>query len=137
MTTISFESSGKVKSSSPEALAAADSDMAVLGYVHGTMEDGRQYYAYVAIKPSKYREFYALTAAKKAMVIGQYGTVLAAGFDSQPPADVVKEMREVYGFDDQYEAKLKQDALAQQEAFFANQEKVRIDDIVAMMKKKP
>ena len=137
MTKIAFESSGKVKVSSPEALVEADNDMAILGYVHGTMEDGRPYYAYVAIIPSRYREFHALTAAKKAMVIGQYGTVIAAGFESEPPAEVVKEMQEVYGFDDQYEAKLKQEALKQQEVFFVNQEKVRIDDIVAMLKKKP
>ena len=136
MTKVAFDSSGKVKLSSPEALAEADNDMAILGYVHGTMEDGRPYYAYVAIIPSRYREFYALTAIKKAMVIGQYGTVIAAGFESQPPAEVVKEMREVYGFDDQYEAKLKQEEIKQQEAFYVNQDKVRIDDIVAMMKKK-
>jgi hypothetical protein len=136
MTAIAFESSGKVKHPSAENLAEADKDLYILGYVHGTMEDGRSYYAYVAIIPSKYREFHAMTAAKKAMVIGQYGTVIAAGFESEPPADVVKEMHDVYGFDEQFESKLKQEAIKQQEAFFKQQEATRIDDIVAMLKKK-
>ena len=136
MTSIAFDSSGKVKHSSADELAQADQNTAILSYVHGTMEDGRPYYAYVAVKPSKYREFHALTAAKKAMVIGEYGTVVAAGFELEPPADVVKEMREVYGFDDEYETKLKQEGLKQQEAFFAKQEKTRIDDIVAMLQKR-
>jgi hypothetical protein len=136
MTSIEFEASGKVKRPSGEELAQADEEMAVLSYVHGTMEDGRPYYAYVAIKPSRYREFHALTAARKAMVIGDYGTVIAAGFESEPPPEVVKEMREAYGFDDQYEGKLKQEALKQQQAFFEEQEKTRIDDIVRKLKRK-
>jgi hypothetical protein len=84
MTSIAFEASGKVRCSSTEELAEADKETAILGYVHGTMEDGRPYWAYVAIIPSKYREFHALTAARKAMVIGNYGTVVAAGFESRP-----------------------------------------------------
>ncbi len=136
MTSIAFEASGKVKHSSVEELAQADQETAILSYVHGTMEDGRPYYAYVAVKPSKYRDFHAMTAAMRPMVIGDYGTVVAAGFESEPPADVVKEMREVYGFDDQYEERLKSDALKQQEFFFAKLETKRIDDIVAMLQKK-
>jgi len=133
---ISFTSTGQVKEPTAEELAKADEDTAILGYVHGTMGDGRPYYAYVAIRPSRYREFHALTASQRALVIGDYGTVLAAGFEPQAPPEVEREMREVYGFDDQYEAKLKQQAIKQQETFFASQEKKRIDDIVAMLKTK-
>jgi hypothetical protein len=136
MTSIAFEASGRVKCHSAEELAEADKEMAILGYVHGTMEDGRPYYAYVAIKPSKYKEFHALTTARKAMVIGHYGTVVAAGLQSEPPPAIAKKMRDVYGFDEQYEAKLKQEALREKEKFFENQEKVRLDDIVAMLKNK-
>ena len=137
MTAIAFEASGKVKSPSADELAEADKGSAILGYVDGTMEDGRPYYAFVAIIPSKYQEFHALTAAKKPMVIGKYGTVFAAGFESQPPPEVVKEMREVYGFDNQLGAKLEAEALKQKKAFFDKQETTRIDDIVAMLKKMP
>ena len=136
MSAIAFEPTGKVKHPSVEDLAQADKDLAILGYVHGTMDDGRPYYAYVAILPSKYREFHALSAAKKAMVIGNYGTVIAAGFEFEPPADVVQEMQDVYGFDEQFETKLKQEAIKDQKAFFEKQETGRIDDIVAMLKKK-
>ena len=137
MVAIAFDSSGKVKPSSPEELAEADKNTYILCYVHGTMEeDGRPYYAYVAIVPSKYREFHALTAARKTMVIGDYGTVVAADFEFEPPPEVVEEMRHVYGFDDQLETKLRNEALKQQQAFFEKQEVKRIDDIVAMLKKK-
>jgi hypothetical protein len=45
-------------------------------------------------------------------------------------------MSEVEGLDNQYAEKLKQEALRQKECFFEKQGNTRIDDIVAMMKKK-
>ena len=136
MTAIAFDSSGKVKHSSAEELAVADQNTAIVSYVYGTMDDGRPYWAYVAIKPSMYREFHAITASTKAMVIGDYGTVIAAGFESEPPPEVVEEMHEVYGFDEQYEEQLRQEALKQQDVLFEKNETSRINDIVAMMLKK-
>jgi len=137
MVSIAFDSSGQVKQPSPEELAKTDQTKAILSYIHGTMDDGRPYWAYVAVRPSKYQEFYVLTVSMKPMVIGNYGTVVAAGFESTPPQEVVMEMREVYGFDDQFEAKLKTEALKQREALFDKQEAKRIDDIVGMLKKNP
>lgn len=135
-TEILFEPSGKVMRPSTNDLQQADQDTVILGYLHGDMNDGRPYYAYVAIQPSKYSELHALTAARKSIVIGNYGTVIAAGFNSEPPPEIIQEMRDIYGFDEQYEAKLKQEAIRQRAVFLANREKAHIDKIVAMLQQK-
>ena len=131
-----FEGAGKVKLSSGEELAKADQETAILAYTSGTTDDDRPYYAYVAVKPSKYQEFYALTSAKQALVIAEYGTIICGGFEEKPPLEVMNEMREIYGFDDGYEERLAQEAKRQLVAFLEKEEKARIDGIVRMLKHK-
>ncbi|HEV3263389.1 MAG TPA: DUF2610 domain-containing protein [Gemmataceae bacterium] len=131
-----FDKSGKVKAPTAAELQVADADSFILGFVHGTMEDGRPYWAYVAIKPSKYREFYDATSERRPMVIGDYGKVVRAGFDKEVPADAKKEMEEKYGFDENYEENLKKEAKQDQELFLEQQEAKHIAAIVDMLKKK-
>ena len=134
MTVFNFEPSGKLKLPSQEELLKADNDAAILTYSHGTM-DGNPYWAYVAVKPSKYREFSRRSAARESLVFKDYGTVLAGGFAASPPAEVVREMQEKYGADPAYEDKLVAEANKQQDAFVAKREEKRIMDIVTMLKK--
>jgi len=131
-----FESGGKVKLPSDEELAKADGETAILAYSNGTTEDGRPYYAYVAVKPSKYKEFYALTAARQALVIAEYGSVIRGGFEKEPPLEVLNEMREIYGFDNEFQEKLAHEAKKQLVAFLQKEEEARIDGIVRMLQHK-
>jgi hypothetical protein len=48
---------------------------------------------------------------------GKYGTVIASGFSVEPPPEVVRKMRETYGFDDEYEEKLVREARKQRTEF--------------------
>lgn len=130
---LNFDSSGKVKASTEEELAIADETSVILGYINGTLADGRPYYAYVAITPSKYREFYELTAARTPLTIEDYGFIIMFGYDYAPPPEVVEKMRNDYGFDENYGQKLKQDAEAQQKVFLDKQEASRLKDIVGKM----
>ena len=135
MTAFDFEPSGKMKLPSLQELLNADQDTAILAYSYG-MLDGAPYWAYVAVKPSKYHEFYRRANAKESFLLSDYGTVLASGMSGSPPPEVVREMHEKYGADPTYENKLIADANKQQDGFVATREQKRIRDIVTMLKKK-
>jgi hypothetical protein len=134
---LNFDASGKVQASTEEELAVADETTVILGYINGTLADGRPYYAYVAITPSKYREFYELTAARQPLTIEDYGSIIMFGYDYAPPPEVVEKMHTDYGFDENYGQKLRQDAEKQQKVFLDKKEADRLKDIVAMMTKQP
>lgn len=134
MVTHQFESSGKLKLPSAEAIASADRDTAIVCYTNGTLNDGRFYYAYVAVKPGKYLEFHELTSARKSIVLGEFGEILAAGFEPSPPDGVVKRMREEYGYDEQFAQRLKDEVVKQRGSFSKAQEEKRLMDIVAMLR---
>ena len=118
-----------------EELAEADKDSAILCYTDGRMEDGRPYYAYVAVKPSKYLAFKALTAAGGGLTLADYGDVIAGDFEAKPPQSVVDEMREKYDFDERFTEKLVRTIRAEQDAFMEQQEKNRLDKIVGYAEK--
>ena len=121
MTTFRFDKSGAPVLPSDEELATLDKEEAILAYTDGMMEDGRPYYAYVAVTPSMYPEFYAKTCARESLSLGDYGTIIACGFEESPSESVVAEMREQFGFDEGYETKLLQEAKEQQLLFMKNE----------------
>ena len=135
-TQFDLEESGKLREQTEEELAALDKLEALVGYFHGTVSDGRPYWAYLLIKPSKYKEFYELTTARKPLVPTDYGTIIASGYDAAPPPEVVKEMREKYDFDNNYETKIKEEAEKQQKVFLDKKEEDRMKNIINMLQKK-
>jgi hypothetical protein len=136
MTSFSFEPSGKMKLPSAQELAEADKDMAILAYSSGKAADGQAYWAYIAVTPSLYRSFHALSAAKQSLVLNDYGTVLEAGFGDAPPAEIMQAMKDDFGFDAGYTQKIVDDITGQQSAIAHNHEEQRLMDIVTMLKKK-
>ena len=136
MAAFSFEVSGKIKAPTAEQLAALDAESSVLAYTSGTMPDGRHFYAYVAVTPSRYAEFHRKTAAREQMIIGEYGEVIEGGFEASAPADIRQRMREEYGFDEQYEKKLLHEISAEREVFFQKQQEDRIANGLAILLKK-
>ena len=136
MATSMFKPSGELMPPTAEELAEADKDAAILCYTNGLLEDGRPYYAYIAVKPSKYQEFKKLTDARMGLTLGDYGEVIAGNFEASPPPEVVAEMRDKYGFDEHYAEKVVQKIRREQTTFMEQKEKKRLDDIVAMLKMK-
>ena len=137
MTTVfQFEPSGKIKLPSDEELTKLDGDNAILAYTSGVMQDGRPYYAYVAVRPSLYKKFRQLTAACQSMILSEYGEVIEAGIAAAPPPEVVQKMKDQYGCDPAYEDNLVKEALKQQAVFVQKKEDDRIGDIVNMLKKR-
>lgn len=129
-----FDTSGNIKVPSEQDLQKADKGAVIIAYTHGTTESGRPYYAYIAVKPSKYREFCERSERRNSIRLSDYGKIIVHGFESKPPANVVKHMRDKHGFDDEYEAKLKEAIHSQRKQFSIDQEEKRLIDIVAMMK---
>jgi|GEM_PF-2462035 len=136
MPAYNFDNTGKLKSPSQEQLQEADGGAMIVAYTTGTMQDGRDYYAYVGVKPSKYREFSELSEKRAPLRLNDYGRVLMAGFEQSAPAEVVKAMREQYGFDEHYEQALRVELERQRDKAGEKQEEKRLMDIVAMMKAK-
>lgn len=134
MTAFAFDAAGNFQPPSAEELARLDSIASIIAYSYGFMEDGRPYWAYVAVKPSLYQQFYAQSVARQSMVVGDYGTILAAGFESEPPAHIVQQMQDSYGCDPRYEEKLIAEVRKEQAAALSQNEEKRLMDIVAMMK---
>ena len=135
-TVFQFEPSGKIKLPPDEELAKLDGDNAVLAYTSGVMQDGRPYYAYVAVRPSLYKKFRQITAARQSVILGEYGELLEAGIATTPPLEVVQKMKNQYGCDPDYEQNIVQEALKQQAIFIQKKEDDRIGDIVNMLKKR-
>jgi len=135
MSALAFEDSGKVVKPSIEELLAADNDSAIIAYTDGIAEDGRPYYAYIAVKPSMYEEFHALTSARKPIVLEDYGTILAGDYAASAPPSVKQAMRETYGFDENFIEKIKENIMKMGKVFFEKKEDNRIMDIVGMLQK--
>lgn len=129
-----FEKDGKLKAPASEALAAADADSFLLVLDKGSIADGTPYWAYIAVKPSKYAEFIRLTQAHQPLRIGDYGTILKYGFEPDVPEAQREEMQREHGFDEQFVPKLLEDVKKAQGEFLKTQENQRLGDIVAMLK---
>jgi len=134
MVTLLFNPDGKVKVPSQAELEAIDRHTFIIAYTNGTMADGRPYYAYIAVQPSKYQEFHDMTAAGKPLVMSHYGQVIIADFAVRPPQDIVDYMREEYGFEDNLESGLQQQLTLQRGAFIQQNEVSRLQYIASMMK---
>jgi len=117
-------------------LAAADSHSAIIVLDQGSMKTGRPYWAYLAVTPSKYKEFIEATKARKPIRHKDYGKVLKHGFAKQVPLDVQDEMKREHGFDEHYLETLAKELRVARTQFDKQQEDKKIGDIVAMLKMK-
>ena len=64
----------------------------MLDLFSGVDNAGRPYYAYVAVIPSKYMDYRSRLAAGEAIVLKDYGDIIAEGDAVLPPADLQKRM---------------------------------------------
>ena len=129
-----FGKDGTLKDLTAEELAAADADSSVIELNHGTLNDGTPYWAYIAVKPSRYKDFKRLTADHQPIRLTEYGNILKFGFDDLVPTSVREEMKQKHGCEDAFLTTLAADVKAAQATFLKQQEDMRIADIVSMLK---
>jgi len=80
-----------------------DEDGSILHLTGGTDANGKEYYAYMAIKPSLYKEFHEKSLNDETININDYGIVIESGFGALPPPEVQKKMADEYGFSANFE----------------------------------
>ncbi len=97
-----FEKSGKLKESAAEELTAADANSSVIVLDDGVLDDGTPYWLYIAVKPSKYREFMRLIRERQPMLFKDYGVIVRYGFEKEAPPAVKEEMKRLHGCDDHF-----------------------------------
>jgi len=83
-----------------------DNNIGIITLVTGHIEDGKPYYAYAIIPPSKYLAF--KEAEKHGDYdLADYGEIIAHGHGAEPSAEVKKEIEEKYGANHEFEDELK------------------------------
>ena len=127
---------GDVLAPSQEEFGSMDAEYSVLTYTTGVMDDGKPYYAYIAVTPSKYVEFHSRIKSNESMILGDYGVVILSDFLPEAPTDVKEHMRKEYGFSENYETILKQSVDEERKVFFKKEEDNRIQNALQMLIKK-
>jgi hypothetical protein len=130
-----FEQSGALKMLTAEELATADEHSSVIVLDRGMAEDGKTYWAYVAVKPSQYGAFMRASAARQTIRLSDYGKILKWGMGTEVPADIQEAMRREHGFDEKYMSRLAAEVKQAQAEFLKTQDDSRIANIVSMLKK--
>ena len=86
-----------------ELLAEADKSVEMLVLVTGQRQDGRDFWAYAAILPSKYTAFMAAEAQGNYR-LNDYGRVLTSGDGLEPPSGLEQQLREKFNLSTEFEA---------------------------------
>jgi len=131
-----FKDNGVLEVPSKEELEELDIDTYIISYTDGTMSDGRPFYAYIAVVPSKYQEFHEKTTAQQPIVLNDYGIVITADFAPEPPPEIIDYMRENYLFDESLSDQLQNELATQRAKYIEKKELSRVQDIVEQMKQK-
>lgn len=119
-----------------EELSEADNGQPIIILNTGTLDDGTPYWAYVAIKPSRYREFMDASEKGKTLSLGNYGEIIQCGMEEKVPDNVKEEMKHLYGCDDNCMDKLTEDIRRARTEFLNQQQNKRIADVLAILKRK-
>jgi len=85
-----------------ELPADIDDSMRILQLVGGLI-DGKPFWAYLAMFPSKYQDYALRTQSGEAVDLADYGDSLEQGWGSEPPQDVQDRMARDYGAEPDFE----------------------------------
>lgn len=73
----------------------------------GVDGDGRNFFMYLAVKPSLYTDYKQKTEAGEAIEFLNYGEILEWGYAVVPPKEVQQKMAEKYGLQHDLEERLR------------------------------
>ena len=118
---------------SNDDLSETDKIYGIICLSKGTLASGLPYYAYIVVKPSKFVEFYRLSAERKTIDLDDYGEVLAFATKAEPSKAVVSRMKNVYGFDERFQAVLFAELNRAGTRLDGDAEESRVMNVVAML----
>jgi len=95
---------GQVIDSAIESLKNAgwegeDSERGIIALVCGEVGQGKSFWAYLDMPPSKYLAFMVTKESGGSYNLGEYGRVLRKGWGDLPPVETQREMEEAYALD--------------------------------------
>ena len=131
-----FDESGKLKELTAAELQKSEADSNIIVLDRGKLEDGRPFWVYIRVKPSKYKDFAKASREGRPKRLTDYGTILKYGFDKEVPASVKLAMKQKYGCDDNHMSTLMNELKVTQDLYISQKEAQRIAEIVEMLKKK-
>lgn len=83
-----------------------DRQASILYLLCGTDCDDEDFYAYMAIQPSRYREFLLKQSLNDPFTPTDYGVVIESGLGVLPPKELQEDMKQNYGFDPKYQEEI-------------------------------
>ena len=95
---------------SNEDLKKADEAVSIMVLVRGTLATGDEFWAYLAIPPSKYLAFKQAEAAG-GYAMSDYGQVVEMGIgETEPAADIKRKMEQEYNVNHSFETDVRKKA---------------------------
>ena len=129
-----FDAFGTLQTKTLQEIEEMETDADfVIVLAQGISSDDKPYWAYIAIRPSRYADYMRAAKAHALIVFADYGTILQYGFDKEVPGYVKDKMKRRYGFDENYRENLIRDINQARETFLKKRNS-GINDIVDMMK---
>ena len=95
-----------------EELEAADDKVAIIHLCSGQTSDGRDFFAYVAMWPSRYMEYIEATQRGDDVLLREFGDILESGYGLVPSERVQEEMKRKYGVDPTFFEELTKEIIA-------------------------
>ena len=99
---------------SEKELLEADKKTGLVHLMCGKTGDGKDFYAYINVLPSRYEDFLLISRAREQMNLSEFGEILESGFGREPPAEVRRMMEDKYQVDHDFMAHLQQEVERQQ-----------------------
>lgn len=131
-----FDSFGNLKARSAQELSALeDASDAVIVLSQGIASDGRPYWAYIAVRPSRYADYMRAAKAHETVIFSDYGAILQYGFAKEVPLSIKAQIKRRYGFDENFKENLVKDINQAREAFL-KQRDGKINEIVDKLRHK-
>ena len=82
-----------------------DKKAAIVELFQGKTGDGKDFYTYIAVKPSKYEEYKKSQISGKSIDLTECGKILYVDWGKKPTEEVKQEMIDKYNLDTDFEEK--------------------------------
>lgn len=84
----------------------ADERLSIYELVNSKTADGRDFYAYLAIIPTKYELYKIASSSGKPIKFTDYGEIILTGWGKEPTEEIAKDMEFLFYMNRNFEAEM-------------------------------
>jgi len=84
----------------------ADERLSIYELVSSTTADGRDFYAYIAIIPSKYEAYKIAAASGDSVKFTEYGDIVLTGWGKYPTKEIENQMEDLFHMNHNFESEI-------------------------------